>query len=161
MTIRKAVSSDISKLYSIEKELFNAQNFPLSRSSFYYHVQHNSLYVAEMDGDIVAYILVLIKRRDAKLYSIGVLDAFRGNKIAEKLLKHISCELISLGFERMLLEVRTDNIAAIALYKKIGFSLVKTLNAFYKDGCDAYLMELTYPLEQSKIKTTSQIKVMQ
>ncbi|MDT8338541.1 MAG: ribosomal protein S18-alanine N-acetyltransferase [Sulfurimonas sp.] len=144
MTVRKAQKSDLSSLYALEKELFLPQNYPLSRGSFSYHVKNNLLYIAEVDGKIAGYILVLIKRKNAKLYSLGVSEAYRNRKISQELLRFIFKELISLGFSKLLLEVRTDNEAAIALYKKMGFCELKKLKAFYGDGCDAHLMELRY-----------------
>ncbi|MCK9472347.1 ribosomal protein S18-alanine N-acetyltransferase [Sulfurimonas sp.] len=144
MKIKKAQKSDVSSLYALEGELFCKENYPLSRGSFAYHVNNNLLYVAEVEEKIVGYILVLIKRKNAKLYSIGVAKAYRNRKISQELLEFILKELLSLGFKTLLLEVRTDNEAAIALYKKMGFSELKKLKAFYGDGCDACLMELRY-----------------
>jgi ribosomal-protein-alanine N-acetyltransferase len=144
MIIRKADSRDVAKLYALEKELFAVENFPLSKGSFAYHVRNNMLYLAEVDGNLAGYVLVLIKRNNAKLYSLGVGEAYRGKKIAESLLEQTSKKLMVLGFKRALLEVRIDNEVAIALYKRAGFSVVKRLKAFYRDGCDAYLMEMNY-----------------
>lgn len=142
MTIRKAKPSDVSSLFTLEQKLFCVENFPLSRASFTYHVRNNLLYVAEVEGDTAGYILVLIKRANAKLYSIGVGSSYRAMGIAKKLLETIYAELALLGFKRLFLEVRVDNDIAISLYKKMGFSIVKNLKAFYLDGCDAYLMKL-------------------
>jgi ribosomal-protein-alanine N-acetyltransferase len=100
--------------------------------------------LAEVDGNVAGYVLVLIKRANAKLYSIGVSEAYRGKKIAPNLLEVILKELLALGFEKILLEVRTDNKVAIALYENFGFSIKKELKAFYLDGCDAYLMQMKY-----------------
>lgn len=144
MILRKAQNSDLSSLCALEEELFLPQNYPLSRGSFAYHIKNSLLYVAEVDGALAGYILVLIKRKDAKLYSLGVGSSFRNRKISQELLLLALEELLALGFKRVLLEVRTDNEAAIALYKKMGFSELKKLKAFYRDGCDAYLMELRY-----------------
>lgn len=99
------------------------------------------LFIAEVDNVIAGYILILIKRKTPKLYSIGVKEEFRGKKIAQRLLEFSIKELSGIGFKSLLLEVRVDNKAAISLYEKIGFSVKKSLNEFYLDGCDAYLME--------------------
>ncbi|WP_415396391.1 ribosomal protein S18-alanine N-acetyltransferase [Sulfurimonas sp. CS5] len=144
MIIRKSGPADVASLYKLEQELFSIENFPLSKSSFTYHLRNNLLYIAEVDGNIAGYVLVLIKRVNAKLYSIGVDEAYRGKKIAQMLLEKISKELISLEFKRLVLEVRVDNEAAISLYKKLGFSVIKRLKSFYRDGCDAYFMEYEY-----------------
>jgi ribosomal-protein-alanine N-acetyltransferase len=142
MILRKAEISDVSSLYVLERELFLPQNYPLSRGSFLYHVKNNLLYVVEVDGKVAGYILVLVKRKKAKIYSLGVSKAYRNRKISQELLRLAFQEILALGFKRVLLEVRTDNEAAIALYKKMGFSELKKLKAFYGDGCDAYLMQL-------------------
>lgn len=142
MIIRKAQSSDVGRLSLLEKKLFSQENFPLSKGSFRYHIKNSSLFVTQIEYDVVAYILILIKRKNAKLYSVGV-DAFwRGQKIADRLLQKSIEELRKLGFETLLLEVRVDNFGALAFYEKRGFKIKKRLKAFYGDGCDAYLMQL-------------------
>jgi len=144
MIIRKAQSKDASKLFALEQELFNIADYPLSKASFAYHIQNNMLYVAESEGRILAYILVLIKRRKAKLYSIGVAQEHRGKKISLKLFDKIFKSLLMMEFKELLLEVRISNKVAISLYKQIGFGVLKTLKSFYRDGCDAYLMEISF-----------------
>ena len=141
MTIRKANASDVSNLHALEREIFTPENFPLSRASLSYHVKNNLIYVAEIEGEIAGYILALVKRRHAKLYSLGVNSLYRGQNVASKLLETIIFELLHMGFKHIFLEVRTDNETAIALYKKFGFNVKKTLEAFYLDKRDAYLME--------------------
>ncbi|MBE0499646.1 MAG: GNAT family N-acetyltransferase [Campylobacterales bacterium] len=142
MTLRKALPGDVRGLYLLEQALFSAENFPLSKQSLYYHVRHNLLYLAQSEtGEIAGYVLALVRRKDAKIYSLGVAQSFRGNKLAQKLMALVMKELDSLGFKRSLLEVRTDNPGAIYLYKSLGFSVTKRLEAFYRDGYDAYLME--------------------
>ncbi|MDD3835093.1 MAG: ribosomal protein S18-alanine N-acetyltransferase [Sulfurimonas sp.] len=148
MTLREANTSDVTALYGLERELFSSENYPLSKGSFYYHAKNSLMLLAEVDGVIAGYILVLIKRRDAKLYSIGVKNSFRGQGISQALLELASKHLKLLGFKKFVLEVRVDNTIAIALYEKNGFFIIKSLKAFYKDGCDAYLMELNYGSEK-------------
>ena len=144
MIIRKAKSTDISELYKLEKKLFSTENFPLSKNSFRYHQLNNLMYVVEVDEEIVAYALVLIKRKNPKLYSLGVNELYRGKKIATKLLEAMITELNESGFKNFCLEVRMDNKAAISLYENLGFSVKQILKSFYLDGCDAYLMEYNY-----------------
>ena len=144
MKIREAVSSDVSRLFGLEHALFDKENFPLSKGSFYYHIKNNLLYVAESGDEIAAYILLLVKRKKAKIYSIGVSKEYRGQKIASRLLKSALSKSKEMGFREILLEVRVDNTSAIELYKKFGFEVQKREVAFYLDGCDAYIMEFRY-----------------
>jgi len=140
MIFRKAKSTDISKLFKLEQELFSLENYPLSKSSLKYHQAKNLLFVAEVNKTITGYILLLIKRKRAKVYSLGVSKNFRGMKIANELLEISFKELLRLEFNEVVLEVRRDNQAAISLYEKLGFVIKKILISFYLDGSDAYFM---------------------
>jgi len=144
MTIRPAHLNESSKLSALENELFTKENYPLSYGSFAYHIKNNLLFVAEIEEKLVAYVLVLIKRKKAKLYSIGVLQEFRGKNISSLLLNRVLQELQNLNFTSLTLEVRTDNSDAIKLYEKFSFNITKRVPRFYRDGCDAYIMELDY-----------------
>lgn len=141
MIIKRATQKEAKELSTLEKELFSEANYPISYGSFYYHTKNNLLYVAQSEQRVVAYILLLIKRRDANIFSLGVSAPFRGQNISKKLLNTALTELHTLGFKKVNLEVRSDNLNAIALYEKSGFTVVKRVANFYRDGCDAYKME--------------------
>ncbi len=44
------------------------------------------------------------------------------------------------GCEVCFLEVRTTNLAAIRLYQKAGFGIIRRCDCYYEDGSDAYVM---------------------
>ncbi|MBU0721111.1 ribosomal protein S18-alanine N-acetyltransferase [bacterium] len=143
MIIRAAVLADAKKLHLLEGELFKKEDYPLSLRSFSYHIRHNLLLVAEADsGEISGYILVLIRRKKAKIYSLGISKRFRKQGIAALLLTHAIADIKKSDFKNLILEVRIDNDAAIELYKKMGFEVESVSKKFYLDGCDAYIMEL-------------------
>lgn len=142
MILRAAKSSDAKELSVLERGIFEEENYPLSLASFRYHIKHNFLYVAEINDKIVGYVLVLIKRREAKLYSLGVDTEFRGKGISAKLLATALEKVAALGFQKMVLEVRSDNEKALTLYETFGFQTLKSETHFYRDGCDAYIMSL-------------------
>lgn len=144
MTIRPAITQDATQLYTLEQELFTQENYPLSYGSFVYHIKNNLLYIAKEDTFLLAYILILIKRKKAKIYSFGVSTHFRGKGTASLLLQESLKKLHFLGFTAVLLEVRTDNTNAINLYKKFGFIIIKRVSSFYLDRCDAYIMEYNF-----------------
>ncbi|MBU1667655.1 GNAT family N-acetyltransferase [bacterium] len=135
--ITQAHISDVSALITLENELFSADNFPLSRSSFYYHVKKNPLFIYREAGQIVGYLLWLKRKNRYRLYSLGVSKKCRGLGIAQALLTY--------SFERLkassyTLEVKTINSSAIRLYKKNGFKEQKLLVNYYPNHCDGYLM---------------------
>lgn len=146
MILTKATLQDLNELSTLEQTLFETVNFPLSKSSFRYHIKNNLLYTSKIDNKIVGYILILIKRKKAKIYSIGVMQEFRGKQISKKLLEIALDTLKTLQFEKTILEVRSDNNLAIALYKQFDFKTIKEVPSFYLDGCSAYIMEKNYGL---------------
>ncbi len=145
MTYRSATLKDVSSLAKLEAQLFTPENYPISRRMFRYHIQRNRIIVALDDaGEIIGYTLALLRKRWAKLYSLGVLKKHRSEGIATALLTLLSEELKMQGYEYILLEVRVDNPKAIALYERYGFKTIRRASGFYKDGCDAFIMELAY-----------------
>lgn len=142
MTYRNAVLNDVAALSKLELQLFSAENYPISRQMFRYHIQRNRIIVALNDAEeIIGYCLVLLRKKWAKLYSLGVLEKYRSEGIAGTLLTQMFQELKNKEYERILLEVRVDNLNAIALYKRHGFKTLRRTSGFYKDGCDAFIME--------------------
>lgn len=140
MIYTQAQKEDVSKLVSLENELFSAENYPLSRAMFRYHIAHNRLFIAQEGDAIAGYILLLKRKGWVKIYSLGVLDSKRGLGIASKLLEKMFASLAP-DERRVMLEVRSDNLGAIALYEKHGFSKFKEIAHFYKDDCSAFVMQ--------------------
>jgi len=141
ITIRPAVAADAASLFALERSVFSAENYPLSRRAFYYHIRRNLLLVAEdKDANVAGYILALIHRREARIYSLGISPLYRHRGIGSLLMERLLKELTEQGFSHTTLEVRSDSRDAIALYRRYGFETVKTVKGFYKDGCDAYKM---------------------
>ena len=75
-----------------------------------------------------------------EIANIFVLEEYRNNKVASKLLEHI----IALGeikkITNITLEVKKDNIYAIKLYKKYNFETIALRKRYY-NGIDGLLME--------------------
>ena len=110
--------------------------------------------VAEVDGQVVGYIMCRLEwgfdvarlraMRRGHIVSIAVLQAFRRRGIGEALLQQALAAMRDRACEEAFLEVRVSNEPAIALYRKLGFSISKRLPGYYRDGEDAY--EMVKPL---------------
>ncbi len=140
MIIQKAVSKDAKALHALEQEVFTSSNYPLSLHAFYYHIQKNLLLKAVDDGKIVGYILLFGIKKTLKIHSLAVIEEFRGQHIAQKLIEKALGAYDDKKYNRMALEVRLDNVSAIKLYQKFGFVIKKELPSFYRDGSSAYYM---------------------
>ncbi|MGS2742637.1 ribosomal protein S18-alanine N-acetyltransferase [Halomonas sp. LS-001] len=72
---------------------------------------------------LIGYAVLAIGPFDAELEAIGVLPNWRRYGIARCLLQTLIDMAIEKGSERLLLEVRATNQAAIRLYQKNGFHI--------------------------------------
>lgn len=108
--------------------------------------------VAEEDGQVVGYIMCRIETgfanfglggliKKGHVVSVAVVHEHRRKGIGEALVfKAMENMQVYYGAKQCFLEVRVTNDSAIALYKKLGFEITKTIYGYYADGENAYLM---------------------
>ncbi|MEQ5815520.1 ribosomal protein S18-alanine N-acetyltransferase [Marinobacter sp. NFXS11] len=141
--LRQASSKDLDALVRLENRCFSEDR--LSRRSFrrFLEMPRDRLIVAEADGDLVGYCLVLMSAatRLARIYSIAVSPAVRGQGVGEKLVREAESEAAEAGRIVMRLEVREDNRGAISLYKRLGYRQFGTYRDYYEDHGTALRFE--------------------
>ena len=148
--IRFATSRDIAEIISI-----NFKTLPEHYSnSFFMELLLDSpetFVVAENNNKIIGYIMCRIEygfsvlkkmslARKGHVVSFAVLEEYRGKGIGKKLVDQSIEGMKIRKCNESYLEVRTDNIPAIKLYESLGFDRIATLNTYYKDGRNAFLM---------------------
>ncbi|MCL4334436.1 MAG: GNAT family N-acetyltransferase [Candidatus Thermoplasmatota archaeon] len=79
--------------------------------------------------------------KEARILMLAVDKPFRRNGIGTGLITLFEQEAQKVKINRIKLEVRTDNLEAIAFYKNHGYSIASLLPSYYNDGSDAYSME--------------------
>lgn len=141
--IERLQESDIGQVVQIEAETFSS---PWSAKSFMDALasEQNIYLKAETDDQIVGYCGIWTSFESADLCNIAVKKEFRTAGIGQKLLEAGIQAAADKGVERILLEVRQSNKAAIGLYTKEGFQTIGKRKAYYtKPVEDAVLMELS------------------
>ena len=147
--IRKAVLADLDRLEALETESFAADR--ISRRSFRALLASPSALIlvaeGEMDGEppLLAYATLLFRAGTAlaRLYSIAVSRESSGRGLGKTLLAHVEREAYGRDRIAVRLEVREDNAAAIALYKRTGYRFIGTYEDYYADGMPASRFEKT------------------
>ncbi len=82
---------------------------------------------------------------DADLMTIGVHPDFRGRGIGSALLTDLLDHCRSAAIERVFLEVRASNEAAIALYGRFGFEAIGRIRNYYRQPTeDAVTMRFEF-----------------
>lgn len=143
VTVGALTPADARRCADLERQLFPGDD-PWPEAAFLRELasKHNH-YVAARDGDtLVGYAGISRLGRtppfEYEVHTIGVDAAYQGRGIGRRLLD----ELLKLAAGgAVYLEVRTDNTAAIALYRSVGFENVGTRRRYYRvSGADAYTM---------------------
>lgn len=142
-SVRDASLADISELLHLEQLCFETDR--LSRRSFRRWLRHADcvFLVCEGGDGLCGYVLVIRRRgtRLARLYSLAVDPACRGQGLASLLIAHAERMARDDGALYMRLEVAADNAAAISLYRKLGYERFGFYRDYYEDHGDALRME--------------------
>ena len=101
---------------------------------------------AVQDDRIVGFIAGDPRRHEGHtiIVTIAVHPDYQRRGIGERLLREVEARSALL---RLQLMVRTSNLPALRLYRKLDYTIVETWPRYYEDGEDAYVMEksLTLP----------------
>lgn len=132
--------SDLDALLAIEAAAFAGDR--ISRRSFRRFLggdSHASLIVADGDGAILGYALLLFRKgvAHARLYSLAADVRRQVAGTGRQLLAAAEQNARSRGATALRLEVREDNVRAIALYEKSGYRRLRAAPGFYADGATA------------------------
>ncbi len=110
---------------------------PQDYAYFLAHDHGLCLGVFSETGELTGFFLGLLVQGDLDVVSVATLPSYRRRGLGEQLVR----EAISAqGVRRAFLEVAVDNEAAIALYKKLGFSVTGIRRGYYEQKRDAYVM---------------------
>lgn len=140
MEIGVARESELDEIYSIEIASFR-DPYPRAYLYLLYKLAGDLFLVAREGRRVVGYAVGLIRKgRVGHVVSIAVVPEYRRRGIGERLLKELLRKFEERGCERARLEVGVTNEAAIKLYRKLGFKIVRKIERYYRDGEDCYVM---------------------
>ena len=134
--IRRAKLGDVSAILALEA-LFPSDRMSAATVRRFLRVPSAAVWVAEAAEDVLGSLVLLTRRTTgvARIYSVVVSPLARGQGLAQKLVS--AAEADARRHKKIIsLEVRAENVAARALYHKLGYVESRTLPAFYDDGAD-------------------------
>ncbi len=142
--LRIAAKEDTPQIAQIEEECFG-DNAWSERAFFDYFDNDTSLCLALLEDErLVGYICTYCLCGECEIVNVAVSSLYRrrgyGRKLLSAVIEHAKSEKIT----KLLLEVRTSNIAARSLYESLGFYTVGVRKNYYTDPKeDAVLMDLS------------------
>ena len=112
----------------------------------------NMLVVYEKEGKVnnkvMGYCLYQVVFEQAEILRIGTHPDYQRQGIASQVFVKLNVELMSNQVESLLLEVRADNFAAIALYERQGLAVIHKRKGYYqiphRPAIDALIMQRIY-----------------
>jgi ribosomal-protein-alanine N-acetyltransferase len=154
-SLRRFKPSDLKGVVRI-----NRKCLPENYSTFFFMNLHKrfpgTFIVAENNGKVVGYIMCRIETvfpilklrgitKKGHVISIAVMPDHQKKGVGFALVQEAMQAMVQYTAKECYLEVRTSNVSAIELYKKLGFKLKQTISDYYADGEDAFLMTKQLP----------------
>ena len=140
--IRDYRRQDFETLWQIDQACF-ARGISYSRRELAFYVARKLGFtlVAELAGKILGFVVVDRDRQgQAHVITIDVLTEARRSGLGSRLMTAAEERLRALGCSAVFLETAVDNAAAIAFYKRHGYTVIQTIPRYYLDSIDALVL---------------------
>jgi acetyltransferase (GNAT) family protein len=108
--------------------------------------------IAYRDGEPVGLVNLGVRGADAWIGGVGVVASARRAGVGEALMRAAHEEARSRGVERVWLEVIAENAGAIALYEKLGYSVVQELEVWTLPGAAGDHSGSEVPVAEAKAR---------
>lgn len=143
VAVRAARLGDLRSIEAIERGSFTADRFSSATLRRLIAAETAAVLVAAAGARVAGYTAILFRKgaRVARLYSIAVDPAARGQGIAPALIAAAIRAARLRGADRLRLEVRASNAPALSLYDRSGFTFLERSPGYYHDGEDAIRLE--------------------
>jgi [ribosomal protein S18]-alanine N-acetyltransferase len=129
LCLRPMEREDIEEVMRIEHGIYH---YPWTAGNFIDSLNFRYVCrVAELDGAMIGYAVLMPALDEAHLLNIGIAAAHQCKGIGSDLLERMMAIARESGMRRVLLEVRPSNVAALALYRKGGFREIGLRRGYY------------------------------
>lgn len=81
--------------------------------------------ITAMDNEKVIGILIALpefNKNTAHIYTLGVYKSYRGKGVGQALMCRCLNDLFELDYEEVVIDVHSENVPALKLYRKLGFN---------------------------------------
>jgi ribosomal-protein-alanine acetyltransferase len=136
----------LDQLCEIEKQCFEQEAFTKQQLAYLVADYSTIGLTALVNGEIVGFTIgrVDIGRNEqfGHIVTVDVTPAYCRKGIAQKLLHKLETILRDRGIKECRLEVRKNNVAALNLYQRLGYTKVGNLEKYYGDAHGFYLKKI-------------------
>ena len=142
LLLRPFGPADFETLCRIDQECF-PPGIAYSPVELAYYVNRRGAItlISERDGVIAGFLVAESRRSRGHIVTLDVLPAARRTGLGSKLITAAEERLRAAGCTAISLETAVDNAAALAFYKRHGYSVLGTIPRYYQGTLDALRME--------------------
>ena len=140
MKIRKCKYEDILSVSELEKECFKGESWSYGIIASAFENPNYCMLVAEEEGEIAGYGCISTACETSDLENVLVAEEYRHSGVGTSIVNALLAEAKERGAEKVFLEVRVSNSAAMKMYLSCGFVGVHARTRYYSDGEDCLVM---------------------
>jgi ribosomal-protein-alanine N-acetyltransferase len=133
--------ADLGPIIGIERASFSV---PWTEDMFRGELQNSQVssiwILKDAGGRVVAFCCVWFVVDELHINNLAVTPDCRGQGLATELLRRVMAEAAVRGAERVTLEVRRSNLAAVNLYQKLDFLVAGVRPAYYSEPVEDALV---------------------
>ncbi len=141
--IREFKPEDFEVLWRMDQECF-PPGIAYSKRELKEYVRHRgsfTLVASDADTGTVSGFTVVHQAPTGHVITIDVTAAARRAGVGSLLLQAAEDRLRAGGSNAVGLETAVDNLAALAFYKRHGYSVIRTWPRYYSNGVDALVLQ--------------------
>ena len=146
IAIENASLQHLDILWEIEKKCFETEAFTKEQIAQLLRGYNSISLIAKIDNQIVGFVIGAVYREGKALsghvLTVDVLPEYRRKRIGLTLLQEMENIFRKRDIKTCCLEVREDNIAALELYRKLGYVEVGKLKNYYRNTNGIYLRKI-------------------
>lgn len=141
---------DLERVHEIELESFSSPWSPRMLAEEL-ELGYSHPYVLEINRRVEGYVFARAVVNEFHVSNLAVSSGMRRQGYGHFLMAFMVKKARELSCDIVYLEVRTNNLAAIRLYQKLGFGIIRMRSRYYEDGSDAY--EMARIIKKSSFKS--------
>jgi ribosomal-protein-alanine acetyltransferase len=138
MITRLADGRDVGAIAALDADIFGRDAWNRAQVADEVSSPTHVVMVAEHEGGVIGYGCSSVAGDVADLLRIAVDPEFRRGGVATQLLRALHDR--AAGADRMLLEVASSNVGALAFYAGHGYAEISRRRRYYANGDDAVVM---------------------
>ncbi len=138
MTIDLATHADLDALVEVHRESFAN---PWTREMFAQELRQPGLSRVDVlrlpDAPVAGFCVSWTVEDELHINTLAIRTSHRRRGLATMLLRAVLKEAASYGAARATLDVRVSNVAALALYQRLGFEIAATRRDYYTNPVES------------------------